>query len=78
MPPNTKEEVDSRRTLYQFWRSNRFEQPAYWDIELAKLKRLKVKVNTFYINHYVKQSFEDIAKKSGGESCYLDITKPNS
>ena len=78
MPPNTKEEVDSRRSSYQFWRGTKFETPAYWDTELAKLKQLNVKVHTFYLNTYVKPSFEDIAKKTGGESCFLDVSKPNS
>jgi hypothetical protein len=78
MPPNTKEEVDSRRSSYQFWRGTKFEQTAYWDTELAKLKQLNVKVNTFYLNNYVKPSFEDIAKRTGGESAFLDVSKPNS
>ncbi len=79
MPPNTKQEVDYRRSKYQFWRGTKFETPAYWDTELAKLKQLNVKVHTFYLNNDdVKPSFEDIAKRTGGESCFLDVSKPNS
>ena len=78
MPPNTKEEVDSRRNSYQFWRGTKFEAPAYWDSELAKLKQLNVQVNTFYLNTYCQPSFIDIANRTGGTSCLLDVTKPDS
>jgi uncharacterized protein with von Willebrand factor type A (vWA) domain len=77
-PPNTKEEVDSRRNSYQFWRGTKFEAISYWDSELAKLKQLNVQVNTFYLNNDCKASFEDIARRTGGTSCLLDVTKPNS
>ncbi len=40
---------------------------------------MNVKVHTFYLNNgSVKPSFEDIAKRTGGESCFLDVSKPNS
>jgi hypothetical protein len=50
MPPNTQEEVITRRQENQVWKGTQFEQPAYWETELAKLSQLKVKVNAFYVS----------------------------
>jgi hypothetical protein len=76
--PNTKEEVDSRRNSYQFWKGTKFEQPAYWETELTKLKNLNVKVNTFYVDDAAKESFEKIAERTGGTCSYLDLLRSDS
>jgi hypothetical protein len=76
--PNTKEEVDTRRNDYRFWEGTKFEQPAYWETELDKLKNFKVQVNTFYVAEWAKESFEEIAKRTGGTCTYLDLKRPDS
>jgi hypothetical protein len=72
--PNTKEEVDERRNDYQFWKGTKFEEPAYWDEELAKLKEEEVIIHTFYVSTSAKADFEEIAKRTGGTCTYLDLS----
>ena len=45
--------------------------------KLIKMK-IPVQVNTFYLNTYCQPSFIDIANRTGGTSCLLDVTKPDS
>ena len=69
-PPNTPEECKYRQNYYKCWDSilpikNSVEQ-------VKKLQNHGVPVFSFYVDTKAKQAFEDISKKTGGTSNYLD------
>ena len=78
MPPNTRQEVDSRRASYNSWAGTKFATPAYWDVELQKLKAKGIPVYGFYVANYAQSAFADIASRSNGKSEYLDVNSANS
>ena len=73
--PNTQTEVKLKRERFPYWKKT---QSVYWETELKKLQDLKVQVNTFYVNTRAKDSFVEIAKRTGGNCTYLDLSLPES
>eukprot|EP01084_Bolivina_argentea_P254311 427516_1 len=71
-PPNTKDQVDTRRKNGK-WENTMFAIPAYFDDELEKLNKKGLKINTFYLTNMIKQSFQKIADATGGKCLELNI-----
>ena len=72
MPPNTRTDVAANRS-YRSWENTKFKEPTYYLDELNKMIEKEVIVHTFYVRSDAKPSFEDIARRSGGECHELDI-----
>jgi len=78
-PPNTRDDVTTKRTS----RRNdlapaAYQQPTYWEDELAAITSHHVPVHTFYLQQRCKQAFEEIAARSNGESHPLDVNQSKS
>ena len=76
MPPNTREEVESnRKSCKAGWSATPYETPTYFEDELRKLIHNRIVVHGFYVKDrpYVKDAFEDIARRTGGKSAFLRI-----
>jgi len=71
-PPNTYDEVSSKRAE-SYWSRTKYYQKVYYQSELDKLKEKNVPVHAFHVDDYAKSSFQNIAKESGGVSSFLDI-----
>ena len=75
-PPNTKDEVVSKRRDGKF-SSLKYANPTYYLDELAILKDNSIKVNAFYVNEIAKQSFNEIAAFTNGTCEELNIDSAN-
>ena len=71
-PPNTREEVISKRSNYHFWKNSRFPETYYMD-ELKLLSAKKIPVHAFYVAENAKASFQEIAAFTDGKSEKLEI-----
>ena len=71
-PPNTREEVLSKRSNYHFWKNSRFPE-TYYINELETLKAKNIPVHAFYVAENAKTSFQEIATFTNGKSEKLDI-----
>jgi len=78
-PPNTKAEVAQKRQRRgeDYWKKTKFARATYYEDELNKLKMKKVPVHAFYVDDQAKESFEGIAKETGGRCEFLDINSPS-
>lgn len=77
-PPNTREEVVYKRARAlqekdYHYRGTIGETSTYWEDELAKLSEKEIPVHAFHVKDYAKESFEEIARRTGGECGFLDI-----
>ena len=75
MPPNTRSEVQRKRSSLTSQVFGSSVPETYWEDELQKLQG--VKVHTFYITEAAREVFERIASLQGGSSCHLDINSPS-
>jgi hypothetical protein len=74
-PPNTRDEVKTNRKQFgeAYWLKTKFQQQTYYEDELENLKMSKISVHAFYVEKRAKDTFEKIAKSTGGRCEMLDI-----
>jgi hypothetical protein len=73
-PPNTREEVSTkRRNSYHFWKDSRFNPETYYMDELETLRAKSIPVHAFYVAENAESSFKRIAAFTDGKSEMLDI-----
>ena len=72
-PPNTIDEVKSKRTYFKsgYWDNTKFRVPTHWKEQLQNLKGIPI--HTFYVNDRAKSAFNEIANFSGGQCKFLDV-----
>jgi hypothetical protein len=70
MPPNTRAEVPRK---FNYTQRTKFTTPTYWEDELAVLIQASVPVHAFYVNSAARNEFQDISRRTGGESNFLDV-----
>lgn len=77
-PPNTKDEVQSKRSYFgeDYWKNTKFANATYYEDELEKLISNNIPVHGFFVEARAEKSFKMIATKSGGRSEMLDINSP--
>jgi hypothetical protein len=77
-PPNTKDEVGSKRSHFgeDYWKNTKFANATYYEDELAKLISNNIPVHGFFVHAQAENSFKEIATKSQGRSEMLDINSP--
>jgi hypothetical protein len=78
MPPNTAEEVVSKRQSKgeNYWQNSRkpyLTHSTFYQDELQHILDRSIPINTFYIGDSARDSFEDIATRSGGQASQLDV-----
>ena len=84
-PPNSKEEVLSKRTKnnvnngyfnerYDWDTDPLYEKPVFCEEQLEFFQSKGIKIHTVYLEKQAKESFESIAKKTGGLCDYLDVS----
>ena len=72
MPPNTHRDIELKRKTIN-WSSTKYAEPTYYLDELRKMIENEVIVHSFYVCESARHSFEDIARRAGGECHALDI-----
>ncbi|CAL6043111.1 Helicase-related_protein [Hexamita inflata] len=74
-PPNTKDDVRSKRSGHGegYWSKTRFAYPTYFEDQLQILKQNNIPVHALYVANPAKQQFEYIARETGGKYEELDI-----
>lgn len=71
-PPNTKQEVQDKRSS-QNWTATKYKNPTYYEDELNKIKNKDISVHCYYLDNSAKQKFNEIATQTGGKCDHLDI-----
>ncbi|UJR19037.1 hypothetical protein I4U23_022168 [Adineta vaga] len=79
-PPNTKEKVKENRTFFgeTYWKNTTFKEPKNYLSELKELRKKKIPVHTLYLNSLAENSFQEIAKMTGGRCAQLHMNSINS
>lgn len=74
MPPNTLEEISSKRSASgHFYSNTQFGLVQHFEQELQQLKTNSIPVHGFYVSGSAQESFEYISRETGGRSEFLDI-----
>jgi hypothetical protein len=79
MPPNTREEVASKRSdqTYgkgeSYWRSTPLSRPTYYEDELQSIIARGIPVHCFPVAHSADSKFGEIAERTGGQFQFLDV-----
>ncbi|CAL6025642.1 Helicase-related_protein [Hexamita inflata] len=78
-PPNTKEEVRSKRAILgeEYWSTTKYAYPTFYEDQLEILKKNNISVHALYVNNPAQQKFEYIADETGGKCEELDIYSEN-
>ena len=77
-PPNTKEEVRTKRQDTSmgfgeaYWRTTQYPEIFYTD-QVDELAKMQIPVHAFHVDSRARASFEEISQKTGGVSESLDI-----
>jgi superfamily II DNA/RNA helicase len=72
MPPNTKQDVQNKRSSTGF-RSSKYSSPTFYLDEVNIIRSKNIKVHSFYVNYAAKSSFEEIARLTTGSCQFLNI-----
>lgn len=74
-PPNTRDEVKSKREQLgeDYWKNTKFANATYYEQELEELVSNKIPIHGFFVHTRAEESFNEIATKSSGRSAMLDI-----
>jgi len=78
-PPNTIDEVKSKRAAYKgedYWKNTKFRTPTHYSEQVEKLRNQGILVHAFYVDERAETSFKEIASKTGGRCEFLDINSP--
>ena len=73
-PPNTRQEVTSKRAEARFNGGTKWAQETYYEDELQHIIDAEIPVHAFYVNAYAKEDFALIAARTQGSTGELDIT----
>ena len=76
-PPNTIDEVKSKRAAYKgedYWKNTKFRTPTHYSEQVEKLRNQGILVHAFYVDERAETSFKEIASKTGGRCEFLDIS----
>ncbi|CAF2548255.1 unnamed protein product [Rotaria sp. Silwood2] len=74
-PPNTRDEVKSKRNNRgeAYWQTTKFAQETYYENELEKLISKNIPVYAFFVANRAEAIFRQIANKTKGRCELLDI-----
>lgn len=73
MPPNTQEEVITKRQPQSQWVNTKFANPVYSSEQVKRLVDADIPVHAFYVNKYAETAFNAIASATSGKCDELDI-----
>jgi len=73
-PPQTKTETIQNKTNYpNSWNGKPFAEVDDYLVQLEEIFLKNIPIHCFYLNDYAKNSFEEIAQKTGGQVDSLDV-----
>ena len=73
-PPNTRQEVTSKRSQTGFNGGTNWAEGTYYEDELQHIIDAEIPVHAFYVNAHAKVAFQDIAARTQGSTGELDIS----
>ena len=75
-PPNTPEEVHQKRSHFgeAYWRATKFGASTDYTKQLKPIIKAAIPIHTFYVAKTARPAFKEIARSTGGQSCFLDVS----
>jgi hypothetical protein len=73
MPANTRDEVASKRGMYEYNWGDLYREPTFWETEVEHLSAKSIPIHAFYVHERAESNFQEISQRTGGVCGRLDI-----